>query len=128
MNTFWTTSLLQVIFFLLSLLLSTLLIRLFIILPQQKTASNPATSIIIGKKTKPVLKDPGFWIGFFEHIIIFVFVTNKEFSALAIIFAAKAFVRKEDIAKNPAYYLLGTLINFGVALLAIELYLKLYQI
>lgn len=66
-------------------------------------------------------KDLGFWIGFFETLIIFVFVAHKEYSGLAIIFAAKEFVRKEEIRKAPVYYLLGTLINFGVALLLAEI-------
>jgi hypothetical protein len=55
--------------------------------------------------------DTGFWIGFFEMLLIFVFVMLKEFSAIAIIFAAKEFVRKDKIADNPTYYLLGPL-NF----------------
>ena len=60
--------------------------------------------------------DTGFWIGFFEMLLIFVFVMHKEFSAIAIIFAAKEFVRKEKIADNPTYYLLGTLINLGIGI------------
>ena len=72
-----------------------------------------------GQKAK-LFRDLGFWIGFFEHVIIFVFVMNREFSALAIIFGAKEFVRKEEIKANPAYYLLGTLINFGIALIMVE--------
>jgi len=31
--------------------------------------------------------------------------------------AAKEFVRREKIEKNPAYYLLGTLINLATAIL-----------
>jgi hypothetical protein len=69
--------------------------------------------------------DIGFWIGLFETIIIFVFVLNKEFSGLALIFGAKEFVRKEEIKEDPTYYLLGTLINFGVSLLIIEIALQM---
>lgn len=134
MNSFLASTLIQVCFFMGSFLLSTILIRFFIIRVQRKaeiettpkdTQEQAATTK--KKPNKVWLKDTGFWIGFFEHIVIFVFVANKEFSALAIIFGAKEFVRKEDIVKNPAYYLLGTLINFGIALLAIELYLKIYH-
>ena len=59
----------------------------------------------------------GFWIGCFETVLIFVFVFHDEFSALAIIFAAKEFVRKEKILADPGYYLLGTLANLSIAVL-----------
>jgi hypothetical protein len=75
-----------------------------------------------------LFKDLGFWIGFFEHVIIFVLVMNKEFSALAIIFGAKELVRKEQIKTNPAYYLLGTLINFGVALVMAEIITEILKL
>src|SRR5690606_5332371 len=79
-------------------------------------------------KARPTwFKGLGFWIGFFEHLIIFVLVMNKEFSALAIIFGAKEFVRKDEIKANPAYYLLGTLINFGIALLFAEVLLEVMR-
>jgi hypothetical protein len=103
-----------VITFLLSLIISTVLIRKGIPKLKKSIVQEPA------QKAK-LFRDLGFWIGFFEHIIIFVFVINKEFSALAIIFGAKEFVRKEEIKANPAYYLLGTLINFGVALIMVEI-------
>ena len=44
------------------------------------------------------------------------FVCAEELGALAIIIGAKEFVRKENIQKDPSYYLLGTLINVSVAL------------
>lgn len=125
MHDFWISLLIQVSFFAGSFILSTVLLRLFIIRPQRKEKEKQAEKTGEDKR-KGLLHDTGFWIGFFEHIIIFIFVANKEFSALAIIFGAKEFVRKEDIVKNPAYYLLGTLLNFGIALIAVELYLKLY--
>lgn len=62
-------------------------------------------------------RDLGFWIGTFETILVFVFVFHNEFSALAIIFAAKEFVRKEKILADPGYYLLGTLANLSIAVL-----------
>jgi hypothetical protein len=63
------------------------------------------------------LRSVGFWIGFFETLLIFMFVSQKEFGALAIVMAAKEFVRKEKMAENVAYYLLGTLVNLSVAVL-----------
>ena len=89
----------------------------------------PLINRLSAKKTNPSLVlqsrpiwyyDIGFWIGLFEILIIFSFVLNKEFSALAIIFGAKEFVRKDEIKVDPAYYLLGTLINFGVALIFVQ--------
>jgi hypothetical protein len=63
------------------------------------------------------LRALGFWIGFFETLLIFMFVAQNEYGALAIVMAAKEFVRKEKVAENAAYYLLGTLINLSVAVL-----------
>lgn len=59
----------------------------------------------------------GFWIGFAEMILYFIFVVEGEYGALAIVVGAKEFVRKEKIAENAAYYLLGTLVNLAIALL-----------
>jgi hypothetical protein len=59
----------------------------------------------------------GLWIGLFETILIFVFVFEREYGALAIIIAAKEFVRKEKVQQDPTYYLLGTLGNLAVATL-----------
>ena len=61
-------------------------------------------------------KSTGFWIGFCETLLVFAFVYAEELGALAIIIGAKEFVRKENIQKDPSYYLLGTLINVSVAL------------
>lgn len=54
--------------------------------------------------------------GFCETLLVFVFVYERDYGALAIIIAAKEFVRREKIQQNPSYYLLGTLINLSVAL------------
>ncbi|MCK5915094.1 MAG: hypothetical protein KAG92_03060 [Deltaproteobacteria bacterium] len=48
------------------------------------------------------LRSLGFWIGFFETLLIFVFVAQDEYGALAIVMAAKEFVRKEKVAENAA--------------------------
>jgi len=98
--------------FIFSLILSSFLIRKVVPFIIKK---NQRQSEIIASHS-PWYFDVGFWIGFFEILIIFCFVLNREFSALAIIFGAKEFVRKEEIKSNPAYYLLGTFINFGLAI------------
>lgn len=107
--------------FLFSLILSSILIRKGI--PKLKKSITPESAQRVA-----LFKDIGFWIGFFEHVIIFIFVMNKEFSALAIIFGAKEFVRKDEIKANPAYYLLGTLINFGIALIMVEVLKEILKI
>lgn len=99
------------LFFLLSLVLSSTLIRFGI----------PRLTGSIDRIISVWYMDTGFWIGLCENLIIFIFVLHNEFSALAIIFGAKEFVRKDDIKQNPAYYLLGTLVNFGLALTIVEL-------
>lgn len=103
--------------FILSLIISSLVIRK--LLPRFGTQDKKDADKEVRIRRKWYF-DVGFWIGFFETLIIFVFVANSEFSGLAIIFAAKEFVRKEEIKKDPVYYLLGTLVNFGIALLMAE--------
>jgi F0F1-type ATP synthase membrane subunit c/vacuolar-type H+-ATPase subunit K len=70
-------------------------------------------------------RSAGFWIGFFETLVIFCFVNAGEYSAIAIIIGAKEFVRKDQIKANPAFYLLGTLVNVGIAVLFAAIAVKL---
>ncbi|MDI6766185.1 MAG: hypothetical protein QME52_05115 [Bacteroidota bacterium] len=63
-------------------------------------------------------KDVGLWIGLCEFVLILMFVFVEEYTAIAIIFAAKELVRAEDIKKNPSYYLLGTLLNVTLSILS----------
>lgn len=56
-------------------------------------------------------------IGKCENIIILTFVLAKAETGLALIFAAKALVRREDIEHDPGYFLGGTLVNFVWSLL-----------
>ncbi|MBI5214880.1 MAG: hypothetical protein HY960_03945 [Ignavibacteriae bacterium] len=49
--------------------------------------------------------------------MIILFVLFEEYTAIAIIFAAKELVRSEDIKRNPTYYLLGTLLNVTLSVL-----------
>ncbi len=68
---------------------------------------------------KPVFdwQSPGLWIGLCEVLIVFPLVCHSEYGALAIIFGAKEYVQKTKIEKNPAHYLLGTLVNLSLAIL-----------
>ena len=51
-------------------------------------------------------------IGKCENIIIVTFILAHAETGLALIFAAKALVRRQDIEQDPGYFLGGTLINF----------------
>jgi hypothetical protein len=98
-----------VICFLLSILVSTLVIRLILRRfrgPESKTRD--ATSAI-----------SGFWIGFFETILVLVLVIEREYGALSIIFAAKQFLGlRKDVTENKRIcYHLGSLINVAIAIL-----------
>lgn len=59
----------------------------------------------------------GFWIGFFETVLIFMFVMLNQYPALALLIGAKQIVRKDKIEENPSYFLLGMFINISIALL-----------
>jgi hypothetical protein len=97
-----------VVCFLLSILASTLVIRVGLRHLRHKDTI---------QETVKAFPPSGFWIGFFETILVFVFVMEREYSGLAIIIAAKEFVRRTEIAKDPVYYLLGTLANIAIAIL-----------
>jgi len=100
--------------FVLAFVSATLAIRLG--LPRLRTGEGEAVKLPIPPGS-PLLdwRGTGFWIGFFETFRVFVLVSESQYAALAVIFAAKEFVRKEKIAENAAYYLLGTLINLSAA-------------
>jgi hypothetical protein len=97
--------------FLLSMAISTLCIRLGL---RRIKRTKPADA---GKEPPRRPWMTGFLIGLFETILIFVFVIEAEYSALAIIVAAKQYVRKDDIKDDPEYYLLGTMCNLAIAVL-----------
>jgi len=57
------------------------------------------------------VRDTGFVIGKCENLLILTFMLLDAYTALAVIFAAKAIVRKEDMSKNTLFFLAGTMIN-----------------
>jgi len=103
--------------FLLSFFLTTFLIRWGI--PRLESGDNRTASLPESGSDSRLfnLRSTGFWIGLCETLLVFAFVYQGQFGALAIIVGAKQFVRKDDIQRNPSYYLLGTLINISLALL-----------
>ncbi len=61
--------------------------------------------------------DTGAAIGKCENFLIYTFVILGAYTAIAIIFTAKAIVRAEDMRKNSLYYLAGTLVNVSYSIL-----------
>lgn len=61
--------------------------------------------------------DTGFIIGKCENFLILTFMLLGDYTALAVIFAAKAIVRSEDMSKNSLYFLAGTMINITYSIL-----------
>lgn len=59
------------------------------------------------------VKDTGFVIGKAENVLVYVLILAGGYTALAVIFAAKSLVRREDITSgDTTYYLAGTMVNF----------------
>lgn len=58
----------------------------------------------------------GYLIGKCENTIIFAMVLADAFTGLALVFAAKNLVRKEEIQQNSSFFLVGTMVNFTVTL------------
>ena len=94
--------------FLLSILTATILIRYIL----AGLVKDPDT----GEDIKP-LPSTGFWIGFFETVPILIFVVEREYTAVAILLAAKLLIGKTLAGGRPTHYLIGTLCNFSVAIL-----------
>ena len=70
-------------------------------------------------------RDVGLIVGKAENVLTLTLVLVGAYTALAVVFAAKNIVRKDDIEKNSLFYLAGTLVNFtysvavGVVLVAL---------
>lgn len=50
-------------------------------------------------------------VGKAENLLTLLFVLAGELTGIALLVAAKSLVRKEDIARDPGYFLGGTLVN-----------------
>jgi hypothetical protein len=97
-----------IVCFLLAILTSTIAIRYGLRLLIKADGAEP------DRKQLPA---SGFWFGFFETVLVFVLVIERQYTALALIMAAILYVQKERIAAYPVYHLLGTLINLGIAII-----------
>lgn len=79
--------------------------------------STPQTveNIIHANQNDKAIKD-GYLIGKCENTIIFAMVLADAFTGLALVFAAKNLVRKEEIQQNSSFFLVGTMVNFTATL------------
>ena len=82
------------------------------------TSGIMVNSILSRISTEPVsqrvskeVRDTGFVIGKCENLLILTFMLLEAYTALALVFAAKAIVRREDMSKNSLFFLAGTMIN-----------------
>lgn len=66
----------------------------------------------------PTTRDTGSLVGKCENVLVLTLVLVGAYTALAVLFAAKSIVRREDIdSGDTAYYVAGTLVNFTYSLL-----------
>lgn len=57
--------------------------------------------------------DTGAIIGKCENLLVFALILAGAYTALAVIFAAKSIIRREDMTSGDTlYYLAGTMVNF----------------
>lgn len=71
------------------------------------------------KENKHSRNDVSFWIGIMERILILIFITVNQFSAIGFLIAAKSLFRFNDSSsdvKKKTEYFLGTLISFTFAI------------
>ncbi|MFP3975049.1 MAG: hypothetical protein ACOC6S_03155 [Chloroflexota bacterium] len=71
-----------------------------------RVSKEPAT-----QKFDKQMRDTGFVVGKCENILVVTFMLLNAYTALAVIFAAKAIVRAEDMSGNSLFFLAGTMIN-----------------
>lgn len=78
------------------------------------------------------LKNAGKYIGMLERLFIFGFILMGQWAAIGVLIAAKSVFRFGDLNKGKnrkltEYVLIGTLLSFGLAILAGTLYLGLVE-
>lgn len=64
------------------------------------------------------VRDTGVVVGKCENILIVVFVLVGAYTALTVLFAGKALVRREDMSRNSLYFLAGTMVNVTYSIVA----------
>lgn len=78
----------------------------------------PTSDIDEGKYCVEAIKSAGAYIGFFERILVIIFIYLKAYSALGFVITAKSVARYDNIVKNQKfaeYFLIGTLYSITVS-------------
>jgi hypothetical protein len=106
-ETLWIRILVVVAAYVVTLILSGPIVRFFVLPkggapPDARPAGRFDSSVVVGKC---------------ENILTLTFVIMNQVTGLALVFAAKSLVRKDDIERNPGFYLGGTLVNLVWGLL-----------
>lgn len=83
----------------------------------------PATEIKTDKIETPSLIHAGKMIGYLERILVFIFILNDQWGAIGFLVTAKSVFRFSDLKlgqdrKLTEYILIGTLLSFGIAIVA----------
>jgi|GEM_PF-672879 len=78
---------------------------------QHPESDRPGADAAGSGVVSPQDRDVGTIVGKAENILLLSFILVGAYTALAVIFAAKGLVRREDIEKNTLYYLAGTMTN-----------------
>lgn len=81
-------------------------------------------------KNSDSLEKAGNYIGIFERLFVFEFILAGQWEAVGFLLAAKSVFRFGDLKESKdrkltEYVLIGTLLSFGIALLAATIFLKL---
>jgi len=69
------------------------------------------------------VRDTGVVVGKCENILIVALVLVGAYTALTVLFAGKALVRREDMSRNSLYFLAGTMVNVTYSLV-VALFLR----
>ena len=85
---------------------------------ESRASGSDSASALAGKfgVSKKAL-DTGAVVGKCENFLILTFMLLNAYTALALIFAAKTVVRREDISTNTLFYLAGTMVNVTYSIL-----------
>lgn len=80
-------------------------------------------SDVIPNEKEQSLKNAGKYIGILERLLVFLFICTNHFEAVGFLLATKSVFRFGDLKESKErklteYILIGTLLSFGIALLA----------
>jgi len=105
----WARVLVVLLAYAVTMSLSGLLVRFFVLPPGAASVWPPETAATPEHGWSRF--DPSVVIGKCENIVTVTLVLTGQVAGLALIFAAKSLVRSEAIKRDPGFYLGGTMVN-----------------